>query len=76
MKHSYGLQLFSVRDVAETDLLGAIRKVAEIGYEYVEFAGFFGHTAADVRRTMDECIIRRIEHNRTDCTDLRIRSFR
>lgn len=58
MKHSYGLQLFSVRDAAETDLLDAIRKVAEIGYEYVEFAGFYGHSAADVRRTMDECGIK------------------
>ena len=36
----YGLQLFSVRDVTERDMEGALRQVAEIGYRSVEFAGF------------------------------------
>ena len=41
----YGLQLFSVRDVTENDLEGALRQVAEMGYSAVEFTGFFGHSA-------------------------------
>ena len=32
----YGIQMFSVRDVAEKDLREALRRVAELGYRYVE----------------------------------------
>ena len=49
----YGLQLYSVRDVTETDLEGTLKKVAEIGYRYVEFAGFFGHSAEEVKAMLD-----------------------
>ena len=41
----YGLQMFSVRDVTEQDMEGALRQVAEMGYASVEFAGFMGHPA-------------------------------
>lgn len=50
----YGLQLYSVRDVTPTDLKGTLKKVAEIGYQTVEFAGFFGHPADEVRTWLDE----------------------
>ncbi|MBQ9785389.1 MAG: sugar phosphate isomerase/epimerase [Clostridia bacterium] len=50
----YGLQLYSVRDITEKDLAGALKSVAALGYKFVEFAGFFGHSAADVRRMLDE----------------------
>ena len=36
----YGLQLFSVRDVTERDMEGALRQVAEMGYRSVEFAAW------------------------------------
>ena len=49
----YGLQLYSVRDVTEQDLEGTLKKVAEIGYRYVEFAGFFGHSAEEVKAMLD-----------------------
>ena len=51
----YGIQMYSVRDVAEHDLVGALEKVAQIGYRFVEFAGFFGHPAAEVRAVLDRC---------------------
>lgn len=51
----YGLQMYSVRDTAQNDLLGAIEKVAALGYHYAEFAGFFGIPAADVKAKLDEC---------------------
>ena len=44
----YGLQLYSVRDITPTDFEGALRRVAEMGYQTVEPAGFFGHSAEDV----------------------------
>ena len=50
----YGLQLYSVRDITKDDLKGALRAVAEMGYKYVEFAGFFGNSAEDVRAWLDE----------------------
>ena len=50
----YGLQLYSVRDVTGTDLEGTLKKVAEIGYKYVEFAGFFGHSAEEVKAMLNE----------------------
>ena len=50
----YGLQLFSVRDFTANDLEGTLAKVAEMGYKTVEFAGYFGHSGADIRRMLDE----------------------
>ena len=37
----YGLQLYSVRDMAEKDFEGTLKAVADLGYEFVEPAGFF-----------------------------------
>ncbi|MHB8637486.1 MAG: sugar phosphate isomerase/epimerase family protein [Fimbriimonadaceae bacterium] len=48
------LQLYSVRHACERDLYGVLRKVAEFGYEGVEFAGFYGHEPADIRRQLDD----------------------
>ena len=50
----YGIQMYSVRDLTKDDLAGALRAVAEIGYKFVEFAGFFGHSAEEVRAMLDE----------------------
>ena len=40
----YGIQLYSMRDLAEKDFEAAVAKAAEIGYSSIEFAGFFGRT--------------------------------
>lgn len=53
MENKYGLQLFSVRDTTDKDLAKTIEDVAKLGYSYMEFAGFFGHSAADVKKMMD-----------------------
>ncbi|OUM94265.1 MAG: xylose isomerase [Thermobacillus sp. ZCTH02-B1] len=50
-----GIQLYTFRDVTKDDLLGTIRKTAEIGYQAVEFAGYFGHSAKEIRRVLDDC---------------------
>ncbi len=49
MRNKYGLQLYSIRDITATDLGGSLEKVAELGYASVEFAGFFGHSACEVK---------------------------
>ena len=55
---NYGLQMYSVRDVTEKDLYGALKQVAELGYENVEFAGFFGHSGEEVAGWLKELGLR------------------
>ncbi len=52
--YKVGLQLYSVRDEMAKDVPGTLRKVKEAGYDYVEFAGFYGYTAEDMRALLDE----------------------
>lgn len=51
---NYGIQLYSIRDVAEKDFEAALRAAAEIGYTMVESAGFFGHDAATVKEWLQK----------------------
>ncbi|MDO5309600.1 MAG: TIM barrel protein [Planctomycetia bacterium] len=48
------LQVYSVREYASKDLRGTLQEIAKIGYKGVEFAGYYGHDAKDVRRWLDE----------------------
>ena len=48
-----GLQLYTVRDQMKADFEGTLARVAEIGYQEVEFAGYFNHSPADVRAILD-----------------------
>ncbi len=50
----YGLQMYSIRDCAEKSLQDALKKAAQLGYKYIEFAGFFGNSAEDVKAWLDE----------------------
>ena len=50
----YGIQLYSVRDLTEKNLDDALRQVSALGYRFVEFAGFFGHSAEDVRAMLEK----------------------
>ncbi|HSV72290.1 MAG TPA: sugar phosphate isomerase/epimerase [Chthonomonadales bacterium] len=49
-----GLQLYSVRDECARDLPGVLRAVARMGYQGVEFAGYHGRSAEELRRLLDE----------------------
>jgi sugar phosphate isomerase/epimerase len=51
---NYGLQLYSVRDSASVDMDKTLREVAAMGYEFVEFAGFFDHPAEKIREMLDK----------------------
>lgn len=48
------LQLYTVRGEMQKDMPGTLRAVKEMGYDAVEFAGLFGHTAAEIRAMLDE----------------------
>ncbi|RCX23101.1 sugar phosphate isomerase/epimerase [Fontibacillus phaseoli] len=49
-----GLQLYTVRDAMERDFEGTLRKVAELRYQGVEFAGFFGRTPEQIKEILSE----------------------
>ena len=54
-KTEYGIQLYSVEDyINETSLREGIKAVAEMGYKYVEFCEFHGHTAKEIREMLEE----------------------
>ncbi|GIO60723.1 hypothetical protein BCV73_09130 [Paenibacillus sp. SSG-1] len=48
------LQLYSIKELTGTDFLGTLRKVAETGYDGVEFAGYFNTSASDLKKALDE----------------------
>lgn len=54
MMGKIGLQLYSVREAAEKDLLGTVERVADMGYEGVQFAGFFNTSAKALKKVMDD----------------------
>lgn len=53
-KSKIGLQLFSVRDEIQADMLDTLKKVKSYGYGAVEFAGLYGNDPAEVRKMCEE----------------------
>ncbi|NCC47484.1 MAG: sugar phosphate isomerase/epimerase [Clostridia bacterium] len=48
-----GLQLYSIREAMEKDFIGSLEKVKAAGYDCVEFAGYGGLDATDLRAELD-----------------------
>jgi len=48
------LQLYSVREECTRDLKKTLKAVADMGYDGVEFAGYYGRSAEELRRMLDE----------------------
>ncbi len=53
-----GLQLYSVRELLPNDYEGTLKQLAALGYQEVEAAGFFGHTALEVKNAMQSAGLR------------------
>jgi len=49
-----GLQLYTVREEANKDLPGTLKKLAAIGYREVETAGFYGKSGKELRALLAE----------------------
>src|SRR6476660_8266401 len=49
-----GLQLYTVREQMKASVPNTLAAVAKAGYKEVEFAGYFGHSAADIRKMLDD----------------------
>jgi sugar phosphate isomerase/epimerase len=49
-----GLQLYTLREMMPRGVAATLSAVAKTGYAEVEFAGYFGHSARDIRKTLDD----------------------
>ncbi len=49
-----GVQLYSVRKLCAADLPGTLAGVAKIGFQGVEFAGYYDRTAPELRKMLDD----------------------
>jgi sugar phosphate isomerase/epimerase len=52
------LQLYTVREETARDMPATLRRISEIGYPAVEFAGFGGLSAEDLRNILDDLGLR------------------
>jgi len=49
-----GLQLYTIRSVMEEDFRGAMEQVAQIGYDEVEFAGYYDRSPDEIGALLDD----------------------
>lgn len=49
----WGVQLYTLRSVAQRDLEGTLKTLAEIGYREVETHSYYGRSPADIRKALD-----------------------
>jgi len=52
------LQLYSVRHDCEKDLPSTLEAIAKMGYDGVEFAGYYGRSAGELRKLLDDLGLR------------------
>ena len=57
--YGVGLQLYTIRDVMTADALGTLKKVSDIGYKYLELAGysegkFYGYSPAEFKKIVSD----------------------
>ncbi|MCX8064756.1 MAG: sugar phosphate isomerase/epimerase [Candidatus Hydrogenedentes bacterium] len=50
----YGLQLYTVRDLAKKDLKATLKKVKEMGFEYVQWSGMPDTPAEEIKSVLNE----------------------
>jgi sugar phosphate isomerase/epimerase len=53
-KIPWGVQLYSLRDQCKTDFPGMLKVVSDTGFKGVEFAGYHGRTAKELRKMLDD----------------------
>lgn len=53
-KIQVGVQLYSVRKLCEADLAGTLKAIKQMGYAGVEFAGYYGKTAEELKKLLGD----------------------
>lgn len=59
-KFNIGIQLYSLRESMKENTFATLEKVKEMGYDCVEFAGYFDIAPVDLRKKLDELGLRAI----------------
>jgi sugar phosphate isomerase/epimerase len=59
-REQIALQMYTVRENAGRDMLGTLRQLFEMGYRAVEFAGYGGLSATELRAVLDEYGLRAV----------------
>ncbi|HEY2860695.1 MAG TPA: twin-arginine translocation signal domain-containing protein, partial [Terracidiphilus sp.] len=54
LKLPLGLQLYSVRNLLPTDFAGTLKTLGSLGYREVEAAGYYDHSAEEVKKALDD----------------------
>ena len=54
MSFPVALQLYSVRNHLEKDFVGTLKKVKELGFQGVEFAGLYGYDVETIRNLLED----------------------
>lgn len=59
IKSNIGVQIYSIRDSMNKDVPGSLKQVADIGYKYLELAGysdgkFYGHTPEEFKKMVND----------------------
>lgn len=54
MKDKIALQVYSVRDDLQADFFGTLKKVKEMGYAAIEFAGLYGNDPVEIKKFCEE----------------------
>ena len=52
-KFGVGIQLYGVKNTMKEDFEGTLAAIKEMGYEYVEFAGYYGKSAEEIKEILD-----------------------
>ena len=57
--HGVGLQLYSIRDAMDEDVPGSLQKVSDLGYKYLEMAGysdgkFYGYSPQEFKKMAND----------------------
>lgn len=66
-KFNVGIQLYGVRNAMAADFEGTLKAVRDMGYEYVEFAGYYGKTSEEIKAILDELGLKCVSvHQRLD----------
>lgn len=60
-----GVQLYSVRDDMEKDIDGTLKALKEMGYDYVEFAGYYDLSAEELKQKLDTYGLKAVSTHQT-----------
>ena len=64
-KFKVGIQLYGVRNSLQEDFEGTIKAISEMGYEYVEFAGYYNKSAEEIKEVLDKYALKCISVHQT-----------